>query len=751
MTYLATLGAALAGPLDELTDYNQFILFKMEYNADLGKYDKVPYSRSGVPADPHASVNWMTAQDAMKLCSARNASAGCDLYGVGFVLTKTDDLFCLDIDNGLTADGEEKAQTTAICDWLPGAAVEVSINGHGYHVWGRGELPYNHGTQYVNDEQGIKFELFSHSRFIALTGTFARGSAALEQPNIFELQRAMFREVSQSETVLSGSGPVEEWHGPEDDDELLNLMYKLEPPQTLAPAAHDGKPNVNFGDISSFNTAVLNARYPATSARADGLGCDMSDVDYALARKLAYYTGKDASRMERLMRRMPWAAHREAKWATRLYMQKTFNRAAASVQTVFGANYIDPVMVERGRMLLANVLAPRTEAAVPLTGALLLGEDGLDAEPDGWLIDGVLPTVGLGTIVGAPGSGKTFLAMDIALSLSQGHTAQWFGRDIEAHVPVTHVVLEDSSGVVQRLKAWKKHNNRTINRKFARYQAPLNLFTQTDGSLTPLIAALTSAELTHGVVIIDTFACATAGMEENSAKDMGIVMSAARALADATQSLVLLVHHTTKADGTLRGSTALEGAMDVIIKVERKKLADDSYEHTWTLDKSKQGPVGARGTFRLRALPVGVTPKGKTITSCVVAPLDQQLADQAVRGDATGKAGKGKDKKDPLDSLNDRPRIAYDVLCELTARAPNNTVHPDHPCVHWTTFETTLRQRFTGLGVTSNHMATRISEALSTLYRRKLVDQLWLSDSDRYFFVEAIRHDTESHRIPLTA
>jgi hypothetical protein len=59
----------------------------------------------------------------------------------------------------------------------------------------------------------------------------------------------------------------------------------------------------------------------------------------------------------------------------------------------------------------------------------LLDFEALQALPDAtWLIDGMVPADGLGFIYGASQAGKSFLALDWALSVAAG--IPWFGHDV---------------------------------------------------------------------------------------------------------------------------------------------------------------------------------------------------------------------------------------------------------------------------------------------------------------------------------
>jgi len=64
------------------------------------------------------------------------------------------------------------------------------------------------------------------------------------------------------------------------------------------------------------------------------------------------------------------------------------------------------------------------------------------------------------------------------------------------------------------------------------------------------------------------------GGDENSARDMGLVIANADRVRKATGAAVLLIHHTGKSGDSERGSSALRGACDTMLKVvgDRDKL-----------------------------------------------------------------------------------------------------------------------------------------------------------------------------------
>lgn len=180
-----------------------------------------------------------------------------------------------------------------------------------------------------------------------------------------------------------------------------------------------------------------------------------------------------------------------------------------------------------------------------------------------YLVDGLLPASGLGAIVGPPGSFKTFVAVDVALSAASGRL--FYGRKVK-QVPVLYILEEGRAGFGQRLLAQKLGHQVALPDTLQIVSSPVQLANPTQLDL--LLATIADMPTAPGLVIVDTLARAFVGFDENAAKDMGILMASLQRVAEATGGLVLALHHPTKLGG-VRGSSALEGALDVIIGIEK--------------------------------------------------------------------------------------------------------------------------------------------------------------------------------------
>ncbi len=236
---------------------------------------------------------------------------------------------------------------------------------------------------------------------------------------------------------------------------------------------------------------------------------------------------------------------------------------------------------------------------------LLSAADLRDLPPLSWRVRGVLPAVGLAALYGPSGCGKSFLGFDMAASIAEGQ--RWFDCRVEA-APVVYAALEGEAGFKLRAQAWEATRGRSLP---AGLRMLLQSFKLTEPQDVDDLAAVAPA---GGVVFIDTLNRAAPTADENSSRDMGEILEAAKRLQAATGGLVVLVHHTGK-DSTrgLRGHSSLFAAMDACLEVTR-----DGDRREWRVAKSKDGQDGDAHPFRLQVETLGTDEHGDTITSCTV-------------------------------------------------------------------------------------------------------------------------------------
>jgi putative DNA primase/helicase len=258
-----------------------------------------------------------------------------------------------------------------------------------------------------------------------------------------------------------------------------------------------------------------------------------------------------------------------------------------------------------GRAVLKKLL----EIAIPAaeTGPrfeLLSGADLATTKHSEWAIDGALPASGLAAVYGPSGVGKSFFALDAVAAIAEGR--DWFGHGTNAR-PIVYSVLEGQDGFKHRVRAWEQHHGRKLPQSIRLMMSSFNITSEQD--VTDFTAVLPKG----CIVVIDTLNAAAAGVDENGSVGMGLILAGAKRLAQISEGLAILVHHSGKSEGAgLRGHSSLIGALDAAIFVTRK-----AGRYTWTTDiarggKSKDGaPITHTFALNVVALPDGVT-------SCVV-------------------------------------------------------------------------------------------------------------------------------------
>jgi AAA domain len=182
-----------------------------------------------------------------------------------------------------------------------------------------------------------------------------------------------------------------------------------------------------------------------------------------------------------------------------------------------------------------------------------------------YLVDHLLAYNSTAAIVAPPGEYKTFLALHLGGCCATGRP---FYGHVCAKVRVLYLLAEGSDGFVRRLQAWAKAFRVDLN------QLPLEIIPlavqlcdQTQH--TTLLNTIGDMAERPGLVIVDTLARSFVGGEENSAKDMGKLVDALNQIRAFTGGCVLGLHHVTKSGGIIRGSSALEGALDTLISIEK--------------------------------------------------------------------------------------------------------------------------------------------------------------------------------------
>lgn len=222
--------------------------------------------------------------------------------------------------------------------------------------------------------------------------------------------------------------------------------------------------------------------------------------------------------------------------------------------------------------------------------AALLDTDDLDRIPEPEpLITGLLFRNSLAWIMGKSGDGKSFVALDMAGCIATGQP--WHDHGVTPAM-VLYVVAEGATGIRKRVRVWEKSYGRKMT-NMRWLPVAVQAGKPEDWRALTRLAAEIGAEL----IVIDTQARVTVGMEENSAKDMGEFVDQLERLRIATKACVAVVHHMGHNGDHMRGSTALYGSADTEIKVTKDGTIV-------TLKNSKQKNFEEHEDMQLRLSPM---------------------------------------------------------------------------------------------------------------------------------------------------
>lgn len=326
----------LPPPLAGFAAYQGFINYKLAPKPK-GGVDKLPVDSSGSVIDSQDFRHVKTYIDA--------AATG---LPVALVIRENHGVFFIDLDH-CYVNGAWLPGVSEICGMFPGAFVEVSSSGDGLHIIGRFEGELHHGcVRHADKIYGFKVELYTKGRFCALTMTSAIGdinSFHTDALRNFATVNFPPKPGKVGEDSEWTDEPREDWSGPEDDAALIKKMIASK----SAAAAFGGR--ASFKDLWEKNSVALALAWAPNENNANA-EFDESSADLALANHLAFWTGCDCERMNRLM----WqSALVRDKWEDRkTYIHDTIVNACSSTENV----YNDKRSTPKPEIKMADGVAP---------------------------------------------------------------------------------------------------------------------------------------------------------------------------------------------------------------------------------------------------------------------------------------------------------------------------------------------------------------------------------------------------------
>lgn len=192
-----------------------------------------------------------------------------------------------------------------------------------------------------------------------------------------------------------------------------------------------------------------------------------------------------------------------------------------------------------------------------------------EVQEPGWLIHGAIPANSIVQIYGKQKSGKTFLALDMALRIAVG--MPWAGERYSRSGKVVYVAGEGLTGLRKRIQAWREHHDKTYTDLSSFWVIPTAVQLGNPEHVYGLIESIAdrTGNQATDFIVFDTQARCTSGIDENSAQEMGVVVTHLDYIKEQTGATLVLVHHTPHNAERGRGSTAIPGALNTYIGVKK--------------------------------------------------------------------------------------------------------------------------------------------------------------------------------------
>ena len=622
----------------ELRDRPQWVVWRYE-TADKkdGKAKKIPVdARTGRNAKTNDKTTWNSFQTAVEAFSGNTRYAG-----IGFCLDASDGLVGGDIDDY----GNDPLPTTIeTLSHFAGTYAEVSPSG------GRRFFCYGKPRGKAGTKVGM-FELYRHpsNRYLTLTGNVCAG-----HPQAITEQQAALEWL---ETTHMGLSPVTPTLSVDEIAELLGVgggdCLTTTCPQCGAAAeypdcancGHDftqsaARPTANPTDRTDTERGAAAPQAPIPSVSV-GLHFDAAyRLEKALRNPLiaGLYSGnlcghpsRSEAELALVLRLLTFADGDTGtvsawldgsgctKWIQEdrtTYRQATLDKALSRWDGACFEDHRKPGQAGHSDRTQAGHEPPDTGhpemsgSEPPVKKPLFVDAADLLAtlQPPRWLVKKWIAADSLTTLFGAPGSGKSFVAIDVACCVAAG---QSWNEHRTATGQVLYIAGEGHVGFARRLTAWQAvHGAIPANRLFV----SVRTITLDAGGAQAVLDAIGELSEVPLLIVVDTLATTIAG-NENDAADMALFIRCLKTFQASTQAAVVVVHHTGHGDKTrARGHSSLHGAIDTELKVE---LADGG--RTLACTKQKDAEPPATVGFTLTTAVLGEDEDGDPITSCTVS------------------------------------------------------------------------------------------------------------------------------------
>ncbi|MDN6807430.1 MAG: DNA primase, partial [Lacticaseibacillus paracasei] len=283
----------------ELRSLKQWGCFHRIWQPEKNKYTKIPYSAlTGTKTSSTDSKQWVTFEEAITALQAY------DLDGLGFFFANG--YVGIDVDHiGDDLERLEEGQTDDNVAWefmnTFKSYTERSMSGTGIHIIVKGEIP---GTR----RRKANVEMYQSGRFFAMTGDEIGKFHSINSPAEEEFKR-IYTKYLEPKTVIDLPSRYNLVPNNLSEDEIIIKMLKSKSGDRIKKLLNGG----------------WEPLYPS-----------QSEADLAFANDLAFWTGRDFTRMDSIFRhsslmRQKW----DEKHGKTTYGVSTLNRAINDVRDTY--------------------------------------------------------------------------------------------------------------------------------------------------------------------------------------------------------------------------------------------------------------------------------------------------------------------------------------------------------------------------------------------------------------------------------
>lgn len=238
----------------ELIEFDQWVNWR-EVPKDKDKFGKIPlkpFEHLNPNEGANASVNdpstWGMFSDAYNSVGRAFATGKHPGFGIGFVITANDPIYCIDIDAPASnmSDSNKKIRQQFMNEILTsGTYIEVSPSGKGFHAFFTGYLDPDWGDSH--EFRSLNIEIYSGRRFMTITGNIMPG-AGISLVDDSELAQKLFEPLLRK-SELEEAGNL-------DDTESGGRRLNLTDEEVIAAAVAINKRVANllaFNDVNDWS------------------------------------------------------------------------------------------------------------------------------------------------------------------------------------------------------------------------------------------------------------------------------------------------------------------------------------------------------------------------------------------------------------------------------------------------------------------------------------------------------------------